>query len=273
MTCATFATGATRGNAGLETRSMIALDIEANPRTGELPVSFDAAVAMLSARRIRGICWTTHSHVVDAPRYRILMPLSAPIAYDPEIDTHLTAACGAQLGMFGVCDPSKFGAASLFYLPRHKEDAPYQVQEITGSPINTGLLVTMATVIAQGVAQDMAAVAARRAANALPPEITAKIQAYNEAGSITDSLIRYGYTRDGGSRFRSRYQHGIGATTILPDQKTWVSFSESDAAAGVGQRPARPSSQCAAFGDRFSLFCHYEHGGNFRRALEALGDA
>ena len=269
LACATF-TG-TRGNANLESRSMVALDVEANPRTGEVPVSFSDCVDTLSAKRIRAVCWTTHSHTPDAPRYRIVMPLSDPIAYQADIDPYIAGSCAAQLGIHGVCDPSKFGAASLFYLPRHKPDSvDHASAAIEGDALDVGMLVTMATTVAEGVAQDMAAVAARRAANALPPEISARIVAYNETHAIADRLALYGYQRDG-MRYRSRYQHGIGATTILPDGKQWVSFSESDAAAGVGTRPARFSSQCACWGDAFALFVHYEHKNNFRRALEALG--
>lgn len=267
LACATF--NGPRGNASLETRSMVALDIEANPRTGELPVSFDNMVSLLTERRVRAVCWTTHSHTPDAPRYRILLPLSEPIPYQPDIDPYLTASAAAQLRIFGVCDPSKFGAASLFYLPRHGPEGVYKAQEITGQPADTGLLLTMATVTAQGVAQDQAAVAARRAANALPPEITAKIASYNASHPLPEQFVRYGYVREG-NRWKSRFQHGIGATSVLPDGMTWTSFSESDAANGVGMRPAKPSSQCACFGDCFSLYTFYEHHGNFRAALASL---
>lgn len=268
LACATFS--GTRGNASLEARSMVALDIEANPRTGEVPVSFKDCTDLLSAKRIRAVCWTTHSHTADAPRYRIVMPLSEPIAYTPDIDPFIASSCAAQLRIHGVCDPSKFGAASLFYLPRHRADSvDHACAVIEGDALDNGLLMTMATTSAEGVAQDMAAVAARRAANALPPEIAARIAAYNDEHPLNVMLALYAYTRDG-ARWRSRYQHGIGATTILPDGKQWVSFSESDASAGVGTRPAKASSQAACWGDAFALFVHYEHNNNFRRALEAL---
>jgi hypothetical protein len=46
-----------------------------------------------------------------------------------------------------------------------------------------------------------------------------------------------------------------------------LSYSDSDAAAGVGQRP-RKASQVMAFGDAFSLMRHYEARNDFRRALD-----
>jgi hypothetical protein len=48
----------------------------------------------------------------------------------------------------------------------------------------------------------------------------------------------------------------------------WCSFSQSDMDAGLGQVA---SSKDVIFGDSFSLFLHYEHGGNFRAAIRAVG--
>jgi hypothetical protein len=267
ITCGTFR--GRRSNATLVARSMVALDIETSPRTGEVPIPFDAMAAHLTGRRVRAVMWTTHSHTADAPRYRILMPLNVPLEYEPGVDPFLTAACAAQLGCHGVSDPSKFGLASLFYLPRHPAGASWQAQEIAGDPIDVGYLLTMATTMAERVAQDEAEIAARRRANALPPELLSIITEYNERNVIAEKLMQYGYRRDG-VRYKSRYQHGIGATSILPDGKVWTSFSQSDADAGLGSKPQRPSSQCACWGDAFALFVHFEHAGNFRRALSAL---
>jgi len=270
LACATF--NGVRGNANLIARSMIALDIESSPTTGEVPISFDAMAEYLTARRVRAMMWTTHSHTAQDPRYRVLLPLAAPLPYDQMVDPFLSAAAAAQLRCHGVSDPSKFGAASLFYLPRHPAEAVYwKAQEIAGTPIDTGMLLTMATTMAERVAQDEAEVAARRRVNAMPPEIMAKIEAYNEAHPIAERLAAYGYRREG-MRWKSPLQHGQGATVILPDGKRWVSFSQSDADGNVGASPMRVSSQCSAWGDAFALAVKWEHGGSFRRALAALPD-
>jgi hypothetical protein len=261
-----------RGNANVTTRTMVAFDVETNPRTGEIPGRFEVVASAFAMRRQAAFLWTTHSHTPDAPRYRVIMPLSAPIPYDAECDPFLTAAAAAQLQFYGLADQSKFGAASLFYLPRHPADAlAFQVQKIAGTPIDVGYLLTSATTIAQGVAQDEAQRLAARRAREMPPELMAIIRGYNEAHPIAACLVRYGYRRDG-NRWKSPHQSvaSQGATTILPDGSTWVSFSESDAAAGVGNRPFKRSSQCACWGDAFGLFCHYEHAGSFRAALDAL---
>lgn len=260
-----------RGNANLVERTLVGLDIETNQTTGEVPIPVDAMVDYLIARRVRCVVWSTHSHTPDAPRYRVLLPLEAAIPYQPEIDPWISAAVAAELRCIGVCDQSKYGAASLFYLPRHPAGAEHKAMEVTGELMSNARLETAALVFAQRIAADEAERAAMRRAAALPPEVMAKIERYNTAHPLVAELERYGYRRDG-MRWKSRFQHGQGGTVILDDGRTWVSFSESDAQAGIGQRPARASSQCSAFGDAFALYVAYTHNGNFRAALNSLPD-
>jgi hypothetical protein len=273
LTCCTFALRQPRRNVNVIQRTMVALDIETSQRYGEIPVSFDAAVDYFRMRRVAAMLWTTHSHTPEMPRYRVLMPLSRAVDYDPLVDPHMSAMTAADCNRYHVSDPSKFGAASLFFWPRHAGGAAtpseYKTIRVDGDFIDSGSLLTAARIRAEHVEQNEAEVAARREARALPPEIRALIENYNQTHPLVEQLNRYGYVRDG-NRFKSRYQHNgsQGATSILPDGVTWVSFSESDAQAGVGARPARASSQCACFGDAFSLYAHYEHGGSFRAAVD-----
>ena len=260
-----------RGNASLVARTMVALDIEEHRVTGEVPIPVEAMADYLAARGIRSAIWTTHSHTPDLPRYRVLLPLEAPLTYSPETDPYLSGAVAAELRVAGVSDASKYGAASLFFLPRHAPGNPHFSRIIPGSLMSNGRLETAALMAAQQIAADEAEEAALRRANTLPPEVSAKIEAYNEAHALPAQLERYGYRRDG-MRWRSTNQHGQGATVILPDGRRWATFSESDAQAGVGARPLRASSQTASWGDSFALYVAYEHRGNFRAALAALGE-
>ena len=269
ITCGSF--NGPRGNAACVERSLVALDVETSTRTGEVPIDFEAMAGYLSARRVAAALYTTHSHTTDAPRYRIIMPLSVPVPYDPMTDIYLSSITAAQLRCHGVADASKFGMASLMYLPRHNEGTPYASRIVSGDPIDVGMLVTAATTVAERCAADEAEIAARRRANAMPPALMAKIHAYNDTHPIADLLVRFGYRREG-NRFKSPAQHGAGATTLLPGGQRWVSFSQSDADANVGAAPLRSSSQCTAWGDAFQLFVRFEHNGNFRAALAALPD-
>ena len=140
------------------TRTLVALDIETNKKTGEVPPAFASTRENLKILGVLAVMWTTHSHTRELPRYRVLMPLATPIDYAGEIDPYSTRSVALQLKLHGVSDASKFGAVSLFYLPRHPEAAEHATAVITGEPIYFGMLLTMATTIAQGVAQDEAEV-------------------------------------------------------------------------------------------------------------------
>lgn len=268
--CAGLFTGP-RGNASLTHRTFIALDIETHRTTEEIPKAPEAMADFLRLRRIESVVWTTHSHTVDAPRYRVLLPLAEPMLFQQDIDPFLSAAAAAELRVSGTADASKFGAASLFYLARHRPDAPWFSEHITGELMDLGRLETAAMISMQRIARNEAEQAAMRRARALPPEVMAKIEAYNATHTIQAQLERYGYIRDG-MRWKSPLQtrSSQAATSILPDNLHWTSFSESDAQAGVGQRPQRASSQCACWGDAFALRTFFEYRGNFRVSLEEL---
>jgi hypothetical protein len=94
------------------------------------------------------------------------------------------------------------------------------------------------------------------------------VDAFNAAHDLESLLERYGYSRAGRSNdWRSPMQSsGSYATRCFGDY--WISLSESDAAADLGQA----SANGARFGDAFDLYCHFEHGGDFRKAVAAYGE-
>ena len=94
-------------------RTAIALDIEENKATGELPPSVGDIVHRLQTLALAAIVWTTHSHTAVRPRYRVLVPLCSEIAPDlPAVEI-----LAQRLNLDAVFDRSKRGPASLFYLP------------------------------------------------------------------------------------------------------------------------------------------------------------
>lgn len=92
------------------------------------------------------------------------------------------------------------------------------------------------------------------------------------ASHDTEALMHsYGYTEDphNPGHWRSPMQtSGTFATQVHPDG-SWHSLSGSDAAAGLG----RPSSKGGRFGSAFDLFVHFEHRGNFGRAVASQAPA
>lgn len=268
LTCATF--NGRRGNTTLVARSLIALDIETNKITGEIPPHPADMAGILAAKRLACAVWSTHSHQTSEPRWRAVFPLSKPIPLPDDdaraTDMFLSPTVAAQLGLAGVADRSKFGASSLMFLPRHPSGGEWYAKVFEGDPIDTDELMAIAIMVSEKVQADEAKVAAMRARNALPPEILETIDQFNDMHPLPAMLIKYGYRKEG-RRWKSRNQAGAGGTVILPDGRTFVSFSGSDADAGVGARPLRASSQAACYGSAMDLFRAHECNGSFREAI------
>ena len=94
------------------------------------------------------------------------------------------------------------------------------------------------------------------------------IKRFNDANSISDLLRANAYDQKGrGDDWRSPYQSS-GSYATRDFGTHWVSLSESDASAGLGRQTSGSASQC--FGDAFDLFCHFDHGNDFKAAIKAL---
>jgi RecA-family ATPase len=102
------------------------------------------------------------------------------------------------------------------------------------------------------------------------PDQVSPVDAFNADNTIEDLLARYQYERRGSSQhYRSRYQTSPSFAT-QNFLSHWVSLSGSDAAAGVGKsKSLGENSYC--WGDAFDLFVHYEHDGDFDKAVRAYG--
>lgn len=102
------------------------------------------------------------------------------------------------------------------------------------------------------------------------PDEVSPVDAFNADHAIEDLLARYQYERRGSSQnYRSRYQTSPSYATENFGTH-WVSLSGSDAAAGIG-RPKSLGEHSYCWGDAFDLFVHYEHDGDFDKAVRAYG--
>lgn len=160
-------------------RTTVALDCEAGKETGEMPPKFTEAVDRVRGNGWAAVIYTSHSHRQGAPRYRIVMPLSAEIA--PELPAVEVVA--DRLGLTGVLDRSKVGASSLFYLPsaNYGELDHHETVVIDGAPID-----------AAWVRQEAGAILAAREAEA---ERVAAL-AHAEAAARRDAKIAAGFDPD-----------------------------------------------------------------------------
>jgi RecA-family ATPase len=102
------------------------------------------------------------------------------------------------------------------------------------------------------------------------PDQVSPVDAFNADHTIEDLFARYQYERRGSSQhYRSRYQTSPSFAT-QNFLSHWVSLSGSDAAAGVG-RPKSLGESSYCWGDAWDLYVHFEHQGDFDKAVRAYG--
>lgn len=123
-------------------RTAVALDIEFNKKTGEIPPALSDALSRMGALRLAGVGYTSHSHKLGDTRYRLVLALSE------EIPHHLPASevIARELGLDGVLDKSKVGSSSFFYLPSADWDCldGHETRILPGAAIDAGWLTDAA---------------------------------------------------------------------------------------------------------------------------------
>jgi hypothetical protein len=172
-----------RKGANLLARSGIALDVELNKETGELPPDFDAVVAKIRRLGLAAVVYTSHNNRPGNVRFRIVLPLSE------EIDHALPAVevVASDLSLDGVIDMSKRGAASVFFLPSCEYGALdlHRTLILPGQPIEAARLISRV-----GALQTARQAEADRIAAEQHAEAAARRQAKIAAGfDPDDSLI------------------------------------------------------------------------------------
>lgn len=155
-----------RLKANLKARTAVALDIEANKVTGEVPPGLKTVAERLRASRMSAVLYTSHSHTPHDTRFRVVLPLSEEIAHDlpaPEI-------IADALGLAGVLDRSKIGASSLFYLPSCALGAEsfHRTLVVNGHPLDAAVVKKVAgeLLAERAAAKERQAAEARAAAEA-----------------------------------------------------------------------------------------------------------
>ena len=199
-----------RLKANVTARTLIALDIEPNKKTGELPQLMEETMECAAHNGWACAAYTSHNHKPDTDvRYRLLLPITAPVAGDlpcPEV-------VATHLGLAGVLDTSKIGASSLFYFP----SAPPGQADLhecivqDGKPLDADGLSAVAERLQQArqAEQDRIAAEAHQAAAARRAERLAagfdpddslieKLRAHYDLAAVLEA---HGYDR-AGTKFR-----------------------------------------------------------------------
>lgn len=100
-------------------RSLLTLDLD-NIKAGEDP--WPAVELVLSCA---AVCYSTHSHTDEAPRLRIIIPLSRQVNADEYAAVSRRVA--ADIGI-DMCDDSTYEPHRLMYWPSASCDAPYRFE-------------------------------------------------------------------------------------------------------------------------------------------------
>jgi RecA-family ATPase len=223
------------------------------------------------------LIYSSSSASVDINKWRVVIPLEQPCSF--KVWQDLQEAFFEFMESEGlIMDRALVRAAQPVYLP----NVPLNKRDLDGKPLfyeslivdGKGLTLSSPNVasflnsLSEKLALDQAAKSGRFAAMQKVQVRKSHsgwsvIERFNQTHAIDELLKVCGYKKHSFNLWRSRYQQSNSYATINYGE-SWVSLSESDASAGLGQR-----CDCGCFGDAFDLFCHYEHGGNFAMAVRA----
>lgn len=218
----------------------------------------------------------------DERKWRVLIPLAEPLSGTEYVEAQMALFEQLEREHGIICDAALSRAGQPIYLP----NVPPARRDEMGAPKfyhgvkhrGQGYLIAKQSRIWAGVefARKQAQIAEQQAAVERERRMQKRaereasgdvdvVAEFNARHSVADTLLHYGYEKDGRSpHYRSRYQT-TGSYATKDFGEYWVSLSESDASAGIGARSGGDVSTC--WGDAFDLYCHYEHNGDMTAAV------
>lgn len=245
----------------------LALDVDHNNLSiSDIIEALDSVVGGSSR-----LIYSTRSTTADNRKWRALIPLAEPVsgADYTEIATAFYDLLEEASGGALIPDRRLSLPGQLVYLPNrgaHYEHHLDKAKRLDLSPSHPVMMTAADTKRKRAEAEREAlAERERRAAHrrATAEDSESPVDHFNQRNSVEDLLIRYGYKQAGHSRdYRSPYQSsGSYATRCYGDY--WISLSGSDGAAEIGTATANGNRH----GDAFDLYVHFEHDGDFARAV------
>ena len=262
-------------------RTALALDCETNKTTGKIPPAFAEAVERVRAIGWAGILYTSHSHRPGADRFRVLLPLSEEIAFDlPAVEV-----AAERLGLAGVIDAGKTGAASLFYLPsgNYGELDHHETVVIDGAAVNSvwlreaaGAVLAAREAEAERIAAEARAAAEERRQAALAaggdPD-DSLIERIRPHLDLEQVLIAHNYDRNKGKHPKFRHPNstsGSFGADIKPFNGVDRVYSHNT---GDPLHPANLPRWCTVRApDAVDATIILDFGGNRTKALSTLAE-
>ena len=256
---------------------MLAIDIdEGNPTADFIEYALTGIVG--DATRL---IYTSSGAIADNMKWRVLLPLKAPITGAEYVDAQL-ALFDLMDGEYGIqCDTSLSRTGQPIFLPnapadkrdaggqpnfyiglKHRGDGPLDVKN-SRIWANVEFLAKQAEIAERKAAQEREARQARRdEKRSQRGDDVDPVDEFNQRHSIADLLLKYGYEQHGRSDSYRSPQQASGSYATKDFGTHWVSLSGSDAGVGLGQ-----AKDGICWGDAFDLYVFFEHVNNFTNAV------
>lgn len=241
------------------------------------------AVTKFAGLGAAGRLYSTSSSKPDDRRLRVLIPLGEPVSVAEWVELQQALSWNLEKSGFQI-DRSCERPTQPIFLPNLPPGGPGVFEDRrfgergmrpTSVACTSALARVRVTQAEQRRAIEASAAEARqrreqRLADQQSAGIVgaAVVARWNAAVPLEAALAQYGYlNRPGTNDWRSPLQTGkTYGTRIYGDRA--VSVSWSDAAAGLG----RPTDGWHISFDAFDLFVHFEHGGNYAKAVRAAAE-
>jgi hypothetical protein len=231
-------------------RTLITLDYDHAPA---VPMDEQPALAALALQGWAGLVYTTHSHTAEAPRFRVVIPLSRPLP--PKQYEAVARAVAETLGTEGI-DTTTYDAERLFFWPSASTGAPFYFDRYVGDFLNPEPY--LATIPSEADVLEPSAAMADEYTSNDPRAKGGFIGAFCRAYTISEAIEKYlpdVYTRRGANRYT--YNNGTTAGGMVVYDDLWAdSHHDSDPAGGhaicafdlvrchlVGGSPLNPEKQ------------------------------
>lgn len=225
------------------------------------------------------IVYSSSSATADEPKWRVLIFISGDGLPGVDYKDTQDALFDLYLAQGIHCDRALDRTGQLVFLPnvppsrRGPDGKPlfYQYHLKRGSRLKLDAqhAIVQRRENTRRIMLEAAQEAAQRRSRAVSRsgDELSPVEHYNDAHSLSETLERYGYERQGASDHWKSPNSTTGSYAVrVYDDRAWVSLSGSDQAAGIGAQ-----KEYCCYGDAFDLFVHYEHGGDMKKAVRTYG--
>ena len=217
------------------------------------------------------LVYSTRGSTKEKRKWRGLVPLAKSLSgsdYEDTVAAFNALLIEASEGVL-IPDAALERPAQLIFLPnrgKHYEHAAHGNDRLSLAPDHP-IIVKREAIRAERASAEAElsnrSEARQRAALADPDGSTSMIEAFNNNTTVAGELARYGYQPARNQKDWKSPNSSSGSYAVRDYGDFWISYSGSDAEAGIGNK----TSKGACIGDAFDLYVHYDHGGDRKAAI------